>query len=230
MTTGKIAWQKTFPKESCYSGAVSTAGNVVFSGKNNGEFIAYNATSGEQLWSFQTGAGANAAAGIYEMEGKERVVELAGGNALAGSPHGDNLWQFSLEGTMGPAAAPKSTTEAIEHKTSNSKEKEPTEEKSEEAKKEAESSKESASVSPANVTAGKSIFASNCSVCHGIAGTGGNGGPNLNNEPRAKSVNGVIEQLTDPLGAMPSFKEQLSAKEKEEVADFVTDMITHTTK
>jgi alcohol dehydrogenase (cytochrome c) len=231
MTTGKIAWQKTFPKESCYSGAVSTAGNVVFSGKNNGEFVAYNATSGEQLWSFQTGAGANAAAGIYEMEGKERVVELAGGNALAGSPHGDNLWQFSLSGTMGPAAAPKSATEAIEHKTSNSKkEKEPTEEKAEEKKKETESSKESASVSPANVTAGKSIFASNCSVCHGIAGTGGNGGPNLNNLPRAKSVSGVVEQLTTPLGAMPSFKEQLSAKEKEEVADFVTDTITHTTK
>ena len=35
-----------------------TAGNVVFSGRNNGEFVAYNAANGEQLWSFQTGAGA----------------------------------------------------------------------------------------------------------------------------------------------------------------------------
>lgn len=224
MKTGKIAWQKSFPKESCYSGAVSTAGNVLFVGHNNGEFVAYNATSGEQLWSFQTGAGANAAAAIYELDGTERVVELAGGNALAGAPHGDNLWQFSLKGTLGPVAAPK-VAEAIEHKTSNSKK---TEAKKEETKKEAKT--ESKTTNAAAVAAGKSIFADNCSVCHGISGTGGNGGPNLNNEPRAKSVSGVIEQLTNPEGAMPSFKEQLSAKEKEEVADYVTTEITHVNK
>jgi mono/diheme cytochrome c family protein len=43
-------------------------------------------------------------------------------------------------------------------------------------------------------------------------------------------VKGVIEQLTYPIGAMPSFKEQLSAKEKEEVADYVTTEITHVNK
>jgi quinohemoprotein ethanol dehydrogenase len=232
MKTGKIVWQKSFPKESCYSGAVSTSGNVVFSGRNNGEFVAYNATSGEQLWSFQTGAGANAAPAVFEYGGQERVVELAGGNALAGSSHGDNLWQFSLTGTKGPVAAGSSAA-AIEHKTSNSKKTEEpkTEEKKEEkpAEEKKEATKE-ASTGAAAVTAGKSIFASNCSVCHGLAGTGGNGGPDLNNEPRAKSVSGVIEQLTNPLGAMPSFKEQLSAKEKEEVAAYVTTEVTHVSK
>jgi quinohemoprotein ethanol dehydrogenase len=220
MKTGKIAWQKSFPKESCYSGAVSTAGNVVFSGRNNGEFVAYNATTGEQLWSFQTGAGANAAPAVYEYGGREHVVELAGGNALAGAPHGDNLWQFSLTGTRGPVAAPTTPTTAIEHAGVAKKKEEP---KKEEPKKEA-------STSAAAVAAGKAIFADNCATCHGIAGTGGNGGPNLNDEERAHSVAGVIKQLTEPLGAMPSFKEVLSAKEKEEVADFVTMEITHSTK
>jgi quinohemoprotein ethanol dehydrogenase len=233
MKTGKIAWQKSFPKESCYSGAVSTDGNVVFSGRNNGEFVAYNATTGQQLWSFQTGAGANAAPAVYEYEGQERVAELAGGNALAGATHGDNVWQFSLTGGKGPVAAGSSAA-AIEHKTSNSKENE--EGKKEEGKTESqepkkEEKKEASTGGAASaVVAGKSLFASNCSVCHGLSGTGGNGGPNLNNEPRAKSVSGVIEQLTAPLGAMPSFKEQLSAKEKEEVADYVTTEITHTSK
>jgi quinohemoprotein ethanol dehydrogenase len=233
MKTGKIAWQKSFPKESCYSGAVSTDGNVVFSGRNNGEFVAYNATTGQQLWSFQTGAGANAAPAVYEYEGQERIAELAGGNALAGATHGDNLWQFSLTGSKGPVAAGSSAA-AIEHKTSNSKENE--EGKKEEGKTESQEPKKeekkeaSTGGAAAAVVAGKTLFASNCSVCHGLAGTGGNGGPNLNNEPRAKSVSGVIEQLTNPLGAMPSFKEQLSAKEKEEVADYVTAEITHTSK
>jgi PQQ-dependent dehydrogenase (methanol/ethanol family) len=226
MKTGKIAWQKSFPKESCYSGATSTAGNVVFSGRNNGEFVAYNATTGEQLWSFQTGAGANASPSVYESGGVERVVELAGGNALAGSTHGDSVWQFSLDGTKGPVAA-GSSAKAIEHKTSNSKEPAKEEEKKETEPKKEEATKEAGTTGTAAVAAGKSIFADSCSVCHGIAGTGGNGGPNLNNEPRAKSVSGVIEQLTNPLGAMPSFKEQLSAKEQEEVAAYVTTEITH---
>ena len=50
------------------------------------------------LWSFQTGAGANDAPTIFEHNGKEYVAFYAGGNALAGSPHGDNLWLFSLDG------------------------------------------------------------------------------------------------------------------------------------
>jgi alcohol dehydrogenase (cytochrome c) len=232
MKTGKIAWQKTYPKESCYSGVTSTAGNVVFVGRNNGEFTAYNATTGAQLWSFQTGAGANASASVYESGGEEHVIELAGGNALAGTAHGDNLWQFSLQGTLGPVAA-GSVGGAIEHKGAEKKSEAKKEEpKKEEPKKEAKTETKAAggAINAADVTAGKSIFEDNCSVCHGALGTGGNGGPNLNAEPRAKSVKGVIEQLTYPIGAMPSFKEQLSAKEKEEVADYVTTEVTHVNK
>jgi mono/diheme cytochrome c family protein len=155
------------------------------------------------------------------------VIELAGGNALAGTAHGDNLWQFSLQGTLGPVAA-GSVGGAVEHKGAEKK----SEAKKEEPKKEAKTETKAAggAINAADVTAGKSIFEDNCSVCHGALGTGGNGGPNLNTLPRAKSVKGVIEQLTYPIGAMPSFKEQLSAKEKEEVADYVTKEITHATK
>ena len=50
------------------------------------------------MWSFQTGAGANDAPTVFEHDGKEYVAFYAGGNALAASPHGDNLWLFSLDG------------------------------------------------------------------------------------------------------------------------------------
>jgi alcohol dehydrogenase (cytochrome c) len=228
MQTGKIVWQKHF-KEACYSGVVSTAGNLVFVGNNNGEFQAFNASTGEQLWGFQMGAGANAAAAVYEMEGKERVVELAGGNALGGTPHGDNLWQFSLSGTLSPVA-PGSSAAAVQHAGAGKKEETKTEEPKKEEAKSSEAKSGAATSQTAEVTAGKAIFGADCSVCHGALGTGGNGGPNLNSQPRAKSVAGVIAQLTAPLGAMPSFKEQLSAKEKEEVAQFVTQVITHSSK
>ena len=42
MSTGKIKWQDKFPGESCYSGAVTTAGGLVFVGHNDGDLVAYD--------------------------------------------------------------------------------------------------------------------------------------------------------------------------------------------
>jgi outer membrane protein assembly factor BamB len=42
MSTGKIAWQNEFKGESCYSGAVTTAGGPVFVGHNDGNLVAYD--------------------------------------------------------------------------------------------------------------------------------------------------------------------------------------------
>jgi outer membrane protein assembly factor BamB len=75
----------------------------VFVGRSNGNLLAYDARSGKQLWSFQTGAGANNAPTFFERSGKQYVAFYAGGNALAASPHGDDLWLFGLDGTLGPA-------------------------------------------------------------------------------------------------------------------------------
>ncbi len=99
MTTGAIAWQDKLA-EQCYSGALTTAGNVLFTGRNNGEMVAYEATTGKQLWSFETGAGVNAPASTFEWNGKEYVAQYAGGAAHGpNSTLGDNLWLFQLNGT-----------------------------------------------------------------------------------------------------------------------------------
>src|ERR1700749_3189835 len=58
MSTGKIAWQNEFKGESCYSGAVTTAGGLLFVGKNDGNLVAFDSKSGKELWHWQTGAGA----------------------------------------------------------------------------------------------------------------------------------------------------------------------------
>jgi outer membrane protein assembly factor BamB len=79
-SSGKVVWQKTFP-EPCYAGTARTAGGLVFVGRNAGQLQAYDATSGKQLWSFQTGAGANNTATIFEQNGKEYVAFQGSGHA-----------------------------------------------------------------------------------------------------------------------------------------------------
>ena len=42
----------------------------------------------------------------YSLDGQEYVVVASGGNFQLNFPRGDTLWVFSLNGTMGPVAAP----------------------------------------------------------------------------------------------------------------------------
>jgi quinohemoprotein ethanol dehydrogenase len=102
--TNKIAWQKQWD-DSCYSGSVTTAGGLVFVGHNDGRLIAYDARNGDQLWEFQTGAGANATATVFERDGKQYVMLVSAGSALGGTMHGDSVWLFGLNGKLGPVAA-----------------------------------------------------------------------------------------------------------------------------
>jgi quinohemoprotein ethanol dehydrogenase len=102
--TNKIAWQKQWD-DSCYSGSVATAGGLVFVGHNDGRLIAYDARNGDQLWEFQTGAGANATATVFERDGKQYVMLVSAGSALGGTVHGDSVWLFGLNGKLGPVAA-----------------------------------------------------------------------------------------------------------------------------
>jgi len=94
--TGKIHWQyKT--KQPMIGGTLATAGDLVFTGGDDGYFIALDAITGEKLWQFQTGAGVNAAPMGYEIEGKLHIVVAAGGNAQINSNRGGSVLVFSLE-------------------------------------------------------------------------------------------------------------------------------------
>lgn len=198
--------------ESCYSGSVTTAGNLVFVGKNDGEFVALDAKTGEELWSFQTGAGANAPATVFESEGEEKIAIVAGGNALAGSTHGANLWVFSLNGELESLPGLEKAGESITH-AGEEEESEPTEEGA---------GDEGAAGGP-DATAGGEVFAENCSVCHGADGLGGNGGPDLTTMPKAKEQKGAEEQVANGGGGMPAFGESLSPEEIANVAAYVVE-------
>jgi alcohol dehydrogenase (cytochrome c) len=231
MTTGKIKWQDEFP-ESCYSGAVSTAGGLVFVGHNNGEFAAYDIETGKELWHFQTGAGANTTATVFEDEGEEKVAIYAGGNSLAATTHGENFWVFSLNGTMEELKGLEGKGEGTEHAGEESAEEkegggetgEAEENKGNESEKVEGEEGAEAGGAP-NAQAGKEVFAENCSTCHGATGHGGNGGPDLRTMPLAKEQAGAEKQVTDGGGGMPPFKGVLSEEEIKNVAAYVVEDI-----
>ena len=73
MRTNKLVWQQQWP-ERCYSGSVTTAGGLVFVGRGDGRFTALDARDGKMLWQFQTGAGVNAPASVFEHRGRQHVA------------------------------------------------------------------------------------------------------------------------------------------------------------
>jgi quinohemoprotein ethanol dehydrogenase len=210
MSTGKIVWQEKFPEESCYSGAVTTAGGLVFVGHNDGNLVAYDVENGKELWHWQTGAGANATVTPFEDEGEEKIAFYAGGNSLAATAHGENFWVFSLRGTMEEAKGLEAEEEGTEHA-------------GETAQGGGEEGAEAGGAP--NAEAGKEVFAEECSVCHGADGRGGNGGPDLTTQAKAKEQKGAEEQVTNGGGGMPAFKGLLSPEEIANVAAYVVEDI-----
>ncbi|MEJ2433735.1 MAG: PQQ-binding-like beta-propeller repeat protein [Pseudolabrys sp.] len=93
--TGKIRWQVKTP-EPMIGGALATAGGLVFAGEGNGQFKAYDSSSGSVLWSFQAGAGVNAPPASYTAGGKQYVVVAAGGNVQLNYKRGNNIIAFTL--------------------------------------------------------------------------------------------------------------------------------------
>jgi len=71
----KAALRLTYPN---YSGALATAGNLVFLGHYDGTFSAHDAKSLQELWSFNVGTGINAPAVSYAVNGKQYIAVLAG--------------------------------------------------------------------------------------------------------------------------------------------------------
>jgi len=81
--TGKIVWQK---KElfSVWSGALATAGNLVFYGTLEGYLKAVDARTGEELYKFETPSGIIGNVMTYEHNGKQYVAVLSGVGGWAG--------------------------------------------------------------------------------------------------------------------------------------------------
>ncbi len=103
--TGATKWQQPsdIPR---FSGVLSTAGGVVFSGQLTGEFEAFDADTGKKLWQFKTGSGIEGQPVTWEQDGVQYVAVtcgiggvysiFSGDERLAAVPPGGSLWVFAL--------------------------------------------------------------------------------------------------------------------------------------
>jgi alcohol dehydrogenase (cytochrome c) len=97
--TNRIAWQRRMPYQIGFGGGtMTTAGNLLFHGEPDGNFQAYDARTGELLWEFQTGFGADSPSMTYEVDGEQHV-------AIA-PRDGDAVWAFKLGGRIRPLNPP----------------------------------------------------------------------------------------------------------------------------
>jgi PQQ-dependent dehydrogenase (methanol/ethanol family) len=81
--TGKIVWQKK-EQFSVWSGALATAGNLVFYGTLEGYLKAVDATTGDELYKFKTPSGIIGNVSTYEHGGKQYIAVLSGVGGWAG--------------------------------------------------------------------------------------------------------------------------------------------------
>ena len=225
--TGEKAWEVEFKDGACYSGSITTAGNLVFVGKNDGHLEAYSADKGEKLWEFQTGAGANNTATTFEHKGKQYVLFLSGGNSLAATAHGDNLWLFSLDGTAEslPGIEKGAATGGVDHFDEEGKLEEEQAGGGEEAKdpgNETEATATGDTKRGGNLVNGESVFGDNCSVCHGLSGEGAQGGPPITNQ---RNLDAIMTQVEEGGNGMPAFGDQLSEQDVLDVATYVAESL-----
>lgn len=103
--TGKHAWRVPIDDIPLYSAMLATAGGLLFTGKETGEFIALDMESGKTLWQFQTGSGINAQPITFTHNGRQYVAVQSGlggvnvlrmGEALKNVPRGGSVWVFAL--------------------------------------------------------------------------------------------------------------------------------------
>jgi alcohol dehydrogenase (cytochrome c) len=85
--TGAKAWEIDFP-EPPLSSLLSTGGNLLFVPDARGILHAYNATTGEELWTHNDGLGHNGGIISYAVKGKQYVAVMSGWGSLVGEGYG----------------------------------------------------------------------------------------------------------------------------------------------
>jgi alcohol dehydrogenase (cytochrome c) len=72
-TTGEIRWEFKLHSPP-WAGVLSTAGGLVFSGSDEGNFYALDDRTGEALWDFQTGGAIAANPIAFSVDGQQRIA------------------------------------------------------------------------------------------------------------------------------------------------------------
>ena len=82
--TGQVKWTHEYAgKGPGQAGVLTTAGNLVFAGDPVGNFVAFDAANGKQLWHARLTAAVSNGPISYEMEGRQYIIVGAGDQLFA---------------------------------------------------------------------------------------------------------------------------------------------------
>jgi alcohol dehydrogenase (cytochrome c) len=102
--TGKAEWKVPVTDTVLSAGVLATDGELLFTGRINGEFIALDQTTGQELWKFKTSSGINSPPITYTHNGRQYVTVLSGVGGVLNRvmkvadriPTGGSVWTFAL--------------------------------------------------------------------------------------------------------------------------------------
>lgn len=203
------AW--SVPLESFMNGgALSTDGNLVFQGTAAGQFVAYNAETGQQLEAIDVGTGIMAGPMTYSVDGEQFVAVMAGyGGALLSSyPRGSAARSYENYGRIlafelggGPTPLPPERDLPTEIP----------------APPRLDASDE-------EVRNGQNLYAESCARCHGsVERDHGSGFPNLAFLARARheAFEAIVLEGAMSYGGMASFADVLTEQEVQAIQAFI---------
>ena len=192
--TQKEAWRVPYAGMRGGGGTLSTAGGLLFQGRATGQFKAYDAKSGTELWSFDAQTAVMADPISYRVKGKQYVTVVAGSRfptALGvGQPEWNyrvNRWRvltFALGGTAKLPAPDKSEMPFVDDI--------------------------SLAVSPAVAAHGAELYHQSCVLCHGVNAASGGAAPDLRQSgivTDAASFASVVKEGALVTQGMPRFGE-----------------------
>lgn len=122
--SGRIVWEAKNPAP-LWGGVLATGGGLVFTGTPEGFLKAFDARTGRELWSFNTGSGVVGTPVTYELDGEQYVAVMSGwggavplwggevAKAVQQITQGGMLWVFKLPGDRNaPVTADAASTSA----------------------------------------------------------------------------------------------------------------------
>ncbi|MBW2695985.1 MAG: PQQ-dependent dehydrogenase, methanol/ethanol family [Deltaproteobacteria bacterium] len=187
------------------AGVLATAGDLVFQGTGT-SFAAYDARTGERLWSVDTGVGIIAPPITYEIDGVQYVAVMAG----IGGSHGGHQVEFDYE----------NEGQLLVFKRGG-REKMPTPPRKPARRVEAPPTTASAE----EVRRGRDLYARQCFYCHGFAAEASGLHPDLRYAKKEvhESWNDIVLGGTRLSGGMASFADQLSLEESDAIHAYVIE-------
>jgi len=186
------------------AGALATAGNLVFHGNlPRREFVAYRATDGKRLWTFDTKTAVLADPISYQV-GKDQYVAVPVGGPVPGgyyAPNGARLLVFKLGGKTALPDLPPFTQRPVSTAPQFA---------------DAEA-----------IARGAQVFEAQCQTCHGRNGAARSTFPDLRRSPALRSqqlLDSIVLQGTLSERGMASFRDYLKPGDTVDLRAYLISM------